>query len=329
MNDTVKLAIDAIQGKVTGNYTKDQTAETLRQALIEANGGSTKVNIKKFYRGHKVFEIIEEIIPYISHDGLTGNEFFMNWVDYRNLALGDENEFVSKGKNHFIVSNMADGILNIRRQRLDTGESTKIETFLRGTKIYSELNRLLAGRIDFFDFIKSVGEAMTKDKLDSIYLTFKGITKDTQGLSQDCIVTGSGDAQEILSLIQRIEAKTGKTAKIIGTNIALGLLPNVDCDESKSDKYNIGYYGKFYGTETFCIKQRFEQDGKKYIFDDSKIYIIAGDDKPIKFVDEGEGFLSTTDALQNNDGTQEYKVAEKYGVALMFNEEIGVYTFSK
>ena len=40
-NDIVKLAIDATRGCVAGNYSKGETSEVLRQALIEANGGST------------------------------------------------------------------------------------------------------------------------------------------------------------------------------------------------------------------------------------------------------------------------------------------------
>ena len=82
----VKLATDMIQNKVSGNFADaSKNSEALIEALIEANGGSSKINPKTFHRGNALFDIVEEIIPAITEEGLKGDEFFMELVEYRNL----------------------------------------------------------------------------------------------------------------------------------------------------------------------------------------------------------------------------------------------------
>ena len=74
MNNVVKLALDAIHGRIQGNFSKEDASETLRKAFIEANGGSTTINIKTFHRGNQLFDIIEELLPVIIQEGLQGDE---------------------------------------------------------------------------------------------------------------------------------------------------------------------------------------------------------------------------------------------------------------
>ena len=75
----------------TDNGTDHGPGNALRKALVEANGGSTKLDIKALRDGScsKVFAIVEELVNVISEEGLKGDEFFMNMVEDRNLALGD------------------------------------------------------------------------------------------------------------------------------------------------------------------------------------------------------------------------------------------------
>lgn len=45
-NNIVKVALDAIKGKLYAQYSAAETSETIRNALIELNGGSTKLNAR-------------------------------------------------------------------------------------------------------------------------------------------------------------------------------------------------------------------------------------------------------------------------------------------
>ena len=64
------------------------------------------------------------------------------------------------------------------------------------------------------------------------------------------------------------------------------------------------------------------------MFADDVLTIIAGDDKPIKFVYEGDPIVLMGDPMQNADFTQEYLYGEKYGLGIVLaggNAGIGRY----
>ena len=90
----------------------------------------------------------------------------------------------------------------------------------------------------------------------------------------------------------------------------------------------MGYYGKFNGTEMICMRQVHKVGTSVFALDDSKLYIIAGDDKPVKIVNEGEGLLYEGDATANNDLTQEYVYGQTFGVGVVCAEKMGVFTLA-
>ena len=89
MNDIVKVAVDAYHGNVE-SYSVDQSMELLRKALIDANGGDTKLNYKNIRDGKctGLFALVEEILARTVAEGWAADPFFEAMVDYRNVALG-------------------------------------------------------------------------------------------------------------------------------------------------------------------------------------------------------------------------------------------------
>ena len=142
MNDIIQIAVDAYHGNVQ-KYSNGQSMDLLRQALIEANGGSTMLNYKNIRDGkcNGLFTLVEEILLRTVVEGLQGDEFFMAMVDFRNVAEGDRNIFVVNDSNLFVVAEAADGTQGIRRQRLGGRSEVSIPTSLKVVKIYEELNR--------------------------------------------------------------------------------------------------------------------------------------------------------------------------------------------
>lgn len=328
--NVIKLASDMIQNKVSANFADaSKNSEALREALIEANGGSTSINIKTFHRGNQLFEIIEEIIPLIVHEGLTGNEFFFNLVDYRNIALGDDIDFWTEDKTEFVVADASYGVSGIRRQRLGKMEKYNADTKLKIIKVYEELKRLMAGRTDFNVFINEAGKAMIKQILNDTQTAFKSISSTTRGLTSTYVPTGTYTEDALLDLVQHVEASTEGVATIIGTKKALRKVSTaVVSDEAKTDLYNTGFYGKFNGTNMVFIPQRHVVGTDTFLMDDNKIYVFAGNDKPIKVVNVGTGLMSANDPLQSADFTQNYLYGQEFGIGLAFNEHIGVMSLS-
>ncbi len=331
MKDIVKVAVDAYHGNVE-QYSVGQSQEVLRKALVDANGGSTKLDYRKIRDGEckGLFTLIEQILSRTAVEGLQGDEYFNALVDFRNVAEGDKNLFVIEDSNLFIVSEAADGTQGIRRQRLSGVSETSIPTSLKAVKIYEELNRVLAGRVDFNTFINKVSESFRKKLLNDVYTLWSTATANDFGGTTYFPAAGAYDEDELLELINHVEAAAnGKPATIIGTKKAVrNLAPSIQGTDSKSDLYNMGYYGKFYGTPVVVTPQRHKVGSTDFVLRDDVLTIIAGDDKPIKCVYEGDPIVIMGDPLTNGDLTQEYLYGEKYGMGIVLaggNAGIGRY----
>lgn len=331
MKDIIKVAIDAYHGNVE-QYSVGQSMELLNKALVEANGGSTVLNYKNIRDGKcsGLFTLIEEVLSRTVVEGLQGDEVFNALVDFRNVAEGDKNIFSVEDSNLFIVSEAADGTQGIRRQRLGGTQEVAIPTSLKVVKIYEELNRVLSGRVDFNYFINKVAESFRQKLLNDIYSLWSNATAADFGGVTYFPVAGAYDEDELLELIAHVEAAAGgKTATIIGTKKAVRNLDITPLgDKAKDDLYNLGYAGKFYGTPVVVTPQRHQVGSTQFTMDDNMLTIIAGDDKPIKCVYEGNPIVLMGNPMDNGDLTQEYLYGEKYGMGIVLaggNAGIGRY----
>lgn len=338
MNALVKLAVDSYKGKVE-KFSADQQQDALRQALVEANNGKTTLNYRDIRDGKCVglFSIVEEILSKTIVDGLQGDEFFMNMVDFRNVAEGDQNKFVVEDANLFVVARAADGTQGIRRQRLNGVTEKSIETEMHVVRIYEEMNRVLAGRVDFNQMIQKVADSFRRQLLNEAYALWISATAPAAGGGSEMgsatyfPAAGSYNAATLLTLIEHVEAAAGgKPATLIGTKAALrNLVETIQSDGAKDELHNFGYYGKFYGTPCVAVPQRHKIGTTDFILDDKVITIVAGEDKPLKVVYEGDPLMIMGDPLANADLTQEYFYGEKYGMGLVLagnGSAIGCYT---
>ena len=175
-----------------------------------------------------------------------------------------------------------------------------------------------------------VSESFRQKLLNDIYTLWSGATADQFGGTTYFPVAGAYDEDELLDLISHVEAAAnGQQATIIGTKKALRKLKaSIQNDGAKDDLYNMGYYGKFYGTPVVAAPQRHKVGSTEFVFDDDVITIIAGDDKPIKVVYEGSPIVLMGDPMSNADFTQEYLYGEKYGMGIVLaggNAGVGRY----
>lgn len=334
MNEIVRVAVDAYHGTTT-KYSVSESMDTLRQAMVAANNGSTVLNYKDIRDGKCVglFTLIEEILSRTIVEGFQGDEYFNALVDFRNVALGDQNLFQIEDNNLFVVADAADGTQGIRRQRLGGVSETSIPTTFKVVRIYEELNRVLSGQVDFNRFIQKVAESFRKKLLDDIYALWSTATADDFGGTTYFPAAGAYDEDTLMDLVAHVEAASGgKQATIIGTKKGVrNLAPSIQGTDSERDIYNMGYYGKFYGTPVVVTPQRHKVNSTDFIFPDNILTVIAGDDKPIKCVYEGQSTVLLGGPTKNKDFTQEYLYGEKYGMGIVLsggNAGIGRYEIS-
>ena len=321
----VKLAKDIYKNKFSHDkFSKSDATEALRQHFIELNGGSTKLDYKAMRRnGAQMFEILEEILQNTVLEGLPEDNFFKQFVEYKNLALGDQNSFYVPDRTMLVISEIADGTSALRRQRLDVGTNVSIPVSWKGIKIYEHLSRLLSGRVDFNEMLEALEEAFRLKINEDIYTAFTGaFTSLPAGFTSN----GSFDEDTLLDLIEHIEAATGKSAIISGTRKALRKVTTaIISDSAKEEMYKMGFYGSFNGTPMVRIKQVHNVGTYTFKLSDNDLYITTGDEKPVKFITEGEMRIINGDALSNQDLTQDYFSATQYGTGIVITDLFGKY----
>ena len=133
----IKLAVDGYHGRLGNEYSVADSQEVLRQALIEANNGSTKLDYKAVRDGkcQNLFAIAEVLVEKVSEEGLKGDEFFTNFIEDRNKALGDEDVFHITKDCLFAIADIAEGTQGIRRQRIEAGQDITLHTKLQAVKV--------------------------------------------------------------------------------------------------------------------------------------------------------------------------------------------------
>jgi len=323
--ELVKLSREIYRNKFSHDkFSINDANEVLKNAFIELNGGSTKLDYKAMRRnGAQMFEILEEILQNTVLEGLPEDNFFKQFVEYKNLALGDQNSFYVPDKTMLVISEIADGTQSLRRQRLDVGTNVSIPVSWKGIKIYEHLSRLLSGRVDFNEMLEALEEAFRLKINEDIYTAFTGaFTSLPAGFTS----SGSFDEDTLLDLIEHIEAATGKSAIISGTRKALRKVTTaIISDSAKEEMYKMGFYGSFNGTPMVRIKQVHTVGTYTFKLSENDLYITTGDEKPVKFITEGEMRIINGDALSNQDLTQDYFSATQYGTGIVITDLFGKY----
>ena len=334
-NSIVELARDIRSGVKTfsiedNTYTAAEATNVLREALKAANGGSYKLDRKTLRRNKvEIFEIIEELVPSIIVEGLSGNEFWMSYVDERNLALGDQNLFEIPANTLFVVSEMADGIATPRRQRIGEFTTLSITPTVHGIRIYEEFSRFMAGRIDWNELCSKVAKSFQQEIWNDIFTAFNGISASTIGLNSTYVKSGTYAEDTLVTLVSHVEAANDQAAVIIGTKAALAKVTTANLsDEAKTSMFNEGFYGKFRGTPMVALKQKHVVGTDTFVLDDSKIYVVAGGEKFVKFVNEGDTYIDEKPSTTNADMSIEYLMLMRYGLGIAFTGRFGQFTIS-
>jgi hypothetical protein len=324
--DLVKLGVDLYKNRVA-NFSKEESNEVLRKAFVEIMG-TDKPDHKQFRR-HKVeiFEIIEEVLDQSITDGMANNAFFDQFVEYRDLNLGDSNEFYVEDRSMLTVARHAGNHWDIRRQKLNIGDSFPVQTEPVAIAIYTDFKRFLAGRIDWNQFITKVGQAFSHDINSRIYTEFMATMSY---LPAQFKATGSYDEATLIGIAEHVQAANqGSQVIIAGTRAALSKLNGVNAlfSEKMKDELNQnGVLENWNGYTLLQIPQNHKPNTFDFQIDADRLMILPANVKPIKVVREGSAMIKeVSDGTTNQDMSMEYKFIAQYGVATVFNVVFGQY----
>lgn len=309
--------------------------------VIGVNENSTKAEIRKAIKRNQqvLFDLIEEVVPNLLQTGWQENPFFNEFVDIKNIDIGDQNMFYTEDETILTVSKVSGNHWDIDRQRLGKGSSFSVETSWYGIAVYSEYERLLTGAEDFATFVKKLYEAVDRYVNESIYQAMISAAEQLPGGatgSGQWVKTGALDMAEkevFLQLIEDVQMATGMEVVIMGTKTALSKLENMQdinwvSEDMKVQRNTTGKIGYWEGIRLVEIKQGFRlNDTSARLVDDKQLLIMpVGDNKFIKMVNEGQPEMrQVNDNTVNLDMTYDYRYMWKFGVAVQIGLLFGVY----
>lgn len=321
--ELIKLIVDHHNGTVAGNYSTADARESIRQALVELNGGSTKLDYRAIRDGkcQGLFTLIEEAVTQTVLEGLGEDNPLFKYVEQRNLAEGDTPIFKVKDNSLFVVADVANGTQALRRQRALPGQVITVTTTRKGIAIYEELDRILGGKVDINELIDKAAQSFEKAITEAMY---NGVQAAFAKKATPYKVSGAFAEDKLIELIDHVEATTGKTAVVLGSKQAVRKITGIkgaEATSAKEDLYSMGYYGHIGENPVIAMKNAHKVGTDNFVLDPNKLYVVATDDQFVKFVNEGETLIIPVMPEENADLTQEYKMFAKFGVAVVFADK--------
>lgn len=303
--------------KILGINFKEADAKTRRQSW-RANK-------------HAVYTIIEDILVDRMTDGWGTEPFFLQFLEEKNMALGDMNEFYVNDNSLLQVSKFAGNHHDIVRQKVGPGRSFRVETSWYVIKIYNDFELFQAGKIDFAAAIdkmyKSIDNYRNAAVLDAFYRLHDVLPTDlklTVQLSESTIA-------DIVECAEAVATASGYDVTLVGSKVALNKLAktvsyDVWSEKMKDEQNQNGCLGHWEGFTLMPLPRVHIPGGFTSAIDNNAIYIIPNDPefKPIKRVTEGDVMFyeSGMDGMKK-DMTIDAEIAYKEGIGIVINQAYG------
>lgn len=330
----VKLCVDSVMNPTqVAHFSKGADVDTaIRNQFYELMG--TDKPTMKDIRKHKIaiFEILEEVLTETYKNGINEDEFFMQFAEVRNIALGDAQEFYIEDDAVLVVSEHAGSHWNINRQKLEGGKSFTVKTKAYAIAVYGDFFLFATGRLSFAKLVSKVAEAIQLKIYEEVAMSFSNaVTK----LPTELTATGTYDEAKLQELVAHVEAVTGSPAIVVGTRQALakvtaGLNVSYYSDSMKNELARTGRIANVNGLTLVQLPQVHKQNTFEFAYDDNQLLVLPqNNDRFIKIVFEGEDYMKeVTDETVNMDMSLEYKFITRFGVSTIFSTLFGVYTLS-
>lgn len=321
------------------NVTASERDAAIREEFFNVLGlteGYSKRAFRNAWRDNKnkVYAITEEIaIQLLNNGDLEKDSFFNNFVEVRNLALGDSIEFIVEAENEIEFAEFSGSHMNLRRQRIENYGAFVPEMREYGIRVYAYWEQVAAGRISFDVLVQKIALAMNKKLAEIAQATF---AEALNNLPTEFKVNAGGSLEEeaVLEMLAHVEAANGVKPMLVGTEQALRKLTGViTIDRYSSNMKDAvnenGLLSVWNGYVLMPIKQGHKIGTFEFTMDNEVIYALCGNEKMCKMVLEGDILVKeVSDGLTNADMSLEQVVSFKAGCGVQYNKLFGLIQLS-
>jgi len=328
---------------------KKEANDKIHEFSLNILGISDPKNTKEVRRamrdnGNAWFDIIEETLENTVQVGLQENEWFNTLVDNKTIDYHDRIDFWTDDDAVLSVAKVGESHNSHPLQRIGGGKKFSILTDRFAVKVGADINKYIAGQVDWAKLVAKITEAFVKDIQKRIFAEVDNIASQlpvTTGFIGSGALTAAnkGDFDDIIANVSY--ANNGAQVVVMGSKSALQKitgLANVQwgAEAQKQNIMTTGNLGLYEGTQLVEIPNRFADktfDQSKMVFDVNKLYImpVIGDEgKFVKFVDEGDTEISEIDERDSKytSDLMTYQVQRRYGIGVVIGRQIGQWTIT-
>lgn len=276
-----------------------------------------------------MFEIMEEILNVTISEDVLESPFIDAFVEVKNRYLGDKTAFYSEG-GLLSVAVFAGNHWDTNRQAIDLGEEITLPKEWIYIHVYEELERFLLNITTLDKLMDKIYKSVNKFIQDRIYAQFQNVAN---AVPSEFAATGNSE-EAVGKLCDLVQAAGGYASlTIAGTKGALrklaGIIPDkMFADSQKEAKAATGSIGDWEGNKLMIIPQTLKSGTFTLALDDTKLFIMGGDVKPIKleFIGDSRTDMDTT-GKKYNDMTVDVQIQTLMGMGLVLPPYFGVFTF--
>ena len=273
------------------------------------------------------FAIIEEVLDVTVNEAWKTDPFYREFVDARNLALGEKNDFVIEDGTWISVNEFSGGTWDTDREKLNGRKKISMDTKWFYAHVYDDFERFRIGAITIETLVVKITEAFIRCADTLIASAFNDAATNLPAAFN---IAFSLTTPEMRELIAKVKTYSQKNIRIMGTEMAitqLNDLAEIKYSENMMDEvYSTGRLGKWLGNTIVEIPQAFEPGTYNWLVDNNTLLIVPENDKFIKFVDEGETISRELNEKDNHDQTVSYQLQRKMGAGAAFGSMFGKYT---
>ncbi len=338
MNNLAKVIYDSYKGEIPTSYatlSKADREEAIRKEILNVLGLEEfeKKSFRRAWRDNKnkVYAIIEDVAIQVLEQGdYKKNSFFDEFVEVQNYALGDTGLFYVDGDKQLIVSEFSGSHFDLRRTRVDVGQSFTPTLRDYGVKVYEYYERVASGRADIGTLVYLIAEAIDRKLSSLAQATFATAVTNLPATFK---FSGTYNEDSIMTVLGHVEASNDVRPTLVGTASALRKLQGtVDIkysDSMKDSKNNIGLLPVWNGYTCMELKQEHDFGGFNFTLPTNRVFAVTGGDKLVKLLLEGDvETKEISDGTENADRSLETAVAFKAGCLVAYNKMIGVLDFA-
>ena len=333
---------------VEKKISKSAANKAVRKVLMEVCG-LTETDLaskKKRHRAEKahgpeIYAIVEEEIDWKINEGFQNSEWFDQFVENHNIALGDGLEFrINKDTPLFEILDYSGDNHDITMQQLPAREFVTVKTSPKVVKIGKDIDLIILGRIDFSDWIQRIATSFVVYIQNLTYNAMLSAEAKMPAAYKENGVLGAGTKANFDQLIENVALANGSDVVIMGTKTALKKINNLAdvawaSEDQKKEMNTLGRIGSYEGTTLIELPQRLafgmsatpNAAGAKLVPNNKLFFFPVGEEKFVKFVDYGESeIFEVTEKFDLQDDFETYEIHREMGIDVIVGQYFGTWT---